>query len=151
MVTGWKKLDNYWYYFISFVKKGVDVLLESSDNHIFQIRLAYINRIDDNIAESTNLCCSINGNILNESEDYTFHIEYEMSEECNIAVRFCNKNAVLPENDNETVFSVVDAEYDVNDTNQVYEALKKTHNFIKIVFNKVMKQRYLKEKWGINV
>lgn len=137
--------------FLSFVKKGAENLLKCGVDRVVQIRLAYINRIEESIAESTNLFCSINGEKLSQTEDYTFHIEYKMSEKCNVSVRFCNKNAFLPENKDDSFFSVVDfrAEYNVGN-DDIYNSLIETHNFIKSIFRKVMKKMYLESKWGLN-
>lgn len=138
--------------FSSFVKEGIDVLKECNISSVNQIRLVYINRIDDSITESTNLHIAINDESVKLNDDYEFHIEYEMSENCRIALRICNNNAYIPGKDDESSFSVVDlrAKYDIRESSEIYDKLIEAHDNIKMVFKKVMNQEYLKTKWGLN-
>lgn len=139
--------------FASFVKIGIDCLSECEIKQIEQIRLIYINKIEESIAKSTDLHFAIDKKEFDIDADYTFRIKYDISEECRVILRVCNQNAFLPEQADENAFSVVDlrAIYDIKDSSNVFENLSVAHNNIKDVFRKVMKKSYLKDKWGFDV
>lgn len=139
--------------FASFVKKAIDALDECDFRRINQIRLIYVNRIDDPIADATNLHIAIDGTDLKSVDDFTFHIEYVMSSVCRVALRVCNNNAYIPGNDEDASFSVVDlrAKYDMGGSFDIYDKLIESHDFVKTIFTKVINKEYMKKKWGINV
>lgn len=122
---------------------------------IKQIRLRYVNKIDDSLLDSTNLVISIGGESFegDKKKNFTINIEDRPLKDYSTILRLNNLNASFVSEKSERYFSVVDIdaiwEGSVRNFSQNDEILVKLNDLSEKKFTNLMKSEYLKMHFEI--